>query len=234
MYVIERAQEYFPDYLAVFDADIIIRAEDYFLLSEVMKSFRKDRYYVCQVDDLPDNDAIDYSRGDIYYEKIRPEARNRAMIGDLGGLYFVPFDILQSADIFDPRFTVWGGEDNAAAIRLQCLGIQPRPLYIRPLHLHHRSIESTSLNTAQYEMQVGYLMDEMRRIPIGGFKYPVNVAFIKNIIAESSAAKSAMSVTEIIQKYFAEPLTADDLTSFANSLQTCFFGDSFLFELSIV
>ena len=174
--VIDHNRPVNPDYIGISDADLVIRDEDFDLLVEHMKCFRDDRYYVCEVDDVQEESDIDFLHGEFRTHDLCVKPRERLYTADLGGLFFAPFRAMDRSGVFDERFTVWGGEDNAASFKLQECGLKPTPLLIRPLHLPHESMEASSIASAGYRRQVDILREFQLRLPLDGINSVVDPA----------------------------------------------------------
>ena len=157
-----------PDFFVLMDADLVIREGDYPLLVRRLAALREDRYYVCHVDDLEGCDGVDFSSGGIDEGALRLKPRRRLMMGDLGGLFIAPYAAMQAVGGFDPRFTVWGGEDNEAALRLRARGLRRTSLQVRPLHLSHPSMEGAAMGGEAYRRQVAWLAEAQRARPLDG------------------------------------------------------------------
>lgn len=219
-----------PDFVAIMDADIVIRESDYDFLRTYMKEFRRDRFYVCEVENLINNDCVDFETGQIAFENTKIEKRQRNMMADLGGLYFAPYDTLAKNEIFDERFEVWGGEDNAASFKLQALGLKSTPLFIRPLHLNHKSIESDSMATEQYRKQLEYLSEYQNLLPLDGINTSIDLNTLTKIIRQ---CEPGLNKLQFVDTNF-NLIQADhdiDTKKFALSQLIEFFGFEFLSDL---
>lgn len=151
-----------PRFIAVMDADLIIREGEYPLMVRRLAELSERRYYVSLVDDLEGRVGVDYEAATLDESKLMITPRRRLMMGDLGGLYVAPYDALRTVGGFDEHFTVWGGEDNAAALALRARGLRPAPLMVRPLHLPHPSLEGAVMGGAEYDEQLARLTEYQR------------------------------------------------------------------------
>jgi hypothetical protein len=153
---INKVIEHFKDFdgfFSIMDSDIIIRPSDYQNLVDLIKSFKQNKYYVFNLDDLTCLSGVDFLGKKINFNAL--QYKKRVLDPDLGALFFIHQTIINNFKM-DERFVVWGGEDNEVSYRLQNAGYKKVICPFNVIHLpHNHALKKEDMQ--QYNEQVNIL-----------------------------------------------------------------------------
>lgn len=142
------ADEIQPDIFCCLDSDIFILEQDYEkFLNYINNTNFKNTFLTAKWYDSfsrEDFNFNDYT----YSSNIRVETIRSS---DASGFFLVDFEILKFIGGYDERFTVWGGEDNDIAKRLQKIGIKQEYMNFFFMHLKHERLNEVNILNTEFK-----------------------------------------------------------------------------------
>ena len=139
-----------PEIFCCLDSDIFTLDRDFNnFLGYVKNTNFKEKFLTARWYDSADRNAFDFNNythsDNMPIETIRSS--------DASGFFLVDFLTLKNMGGYDERFTVWGGEDNDIAYRLQRMGVKQEYMDFFFLHIKHARInEVTILDTKDKDL----------------------------------------------------------------------------------
>jgi len=131
-----------PEIFCGIDCDIFALDKNFNNILEYIKNTNfKQKFLTAMWYDSADRNAFDfnsYTHSDnIVVETLRSS--------DASGFFFVDFLTLKNIGGYDERFTVWGGEDNDMAYRLQRAGLKQEYMDFYLLHIKHARMNEVKI-----------------------------------------------------------------------------------------
>ena len=139
-----------PEIFCCLDSDIFALDRNFDNFLQYVKNTNfKEKFLTARWYDSADRNAFDFN----FYTHSDNIAIETIRSSDASGFFLVDFLTLKNIGGYDERFTVWGGEDNDIAYRLQRMGIKQEYMDFYFLHIKHARInEKTILDTKDKDL----------------------------------------------------------------------------------